>query len=111
MTKGKNKQQAKKGGRGGKKVEKASFTKKEWYKVMSPPAFSGSRPIGWTPANKTIGKSKSFFHSSSIFAICSKSRTDVYSAAFVRGRFHLCYLQYLVKKEKDELIFIRDRFR
>lgn len=58
MAKGKNKQQAKKG-RGGKKIEKHSFLKKEWYKVISPPAFTGAKPIGWTAANKTIGKSKS----------------------------------------------------
>lgn len=53
MAKGKNKQFTKKGK---KKVEKHAFLKKEWYKYMSPPAFHGSRPLGWTPANKTIGK-------------------------------------------------------
>lgn len=57
MTKGKNKLQQKKG-RGGKKIEKHAFSKKEWYTVMSPPAFNGAKPIGWTAANKTIGKSK-----------------------------------------------------
>lgn len=53
MAKGKNKQFTKKGK---KKVEKHAFLKKEWYKYMSPPAFNGSRPLGYTPANKTIGK-------------------------------------------------------
>ena len=54
MAKGKNKQFKK--GKGGRKVEKHAFLKKEWYQVMSPPAFNGSRPLGWTPGNKTIGK-------------------------------------------------------
>lgn len=54
MAKGKNKQLSKKGK--GRKVEKHAFLKKEWYKYMSPPAFNGSRPLGWIPANKTIGK-------------------------------------------------------
>lgn len=54
MAKGKNKQLSKKGK--GRKVDKHAFLKKEWYKYMSPPAFNGSRPLGWIPANKTIGK-------------------------------------------------------
>lgn len=66
MAKGKNKQTIRKG-KGGKKVEKHAFVKKEWYKFMSPPSFSGARPIGWTPANKTIGKSKSStFHTNQL---------------------------------------------
>ena len=55
MAKGKNKQLAKKG-KGGRKVEKHPFVKKEWYKYMSPPSITGSMPLGWTPANKTVGK-------------------------------------------------------
>ena len=55
MAKGKNKQLAKKG-KGGRKVEKHPFVKKEWYKYMSPPSIIASMPLGWTPANKTVGK-------------------------------------------------------
>jgi small subunit ribosomal protein S3Ae len=56
MAKGKNKQFTKKG-KGGRKVEKHAFLKKEWYTLMSPPNVSkNTTPLGWTPANKTIGK-------------------------------------------------------
>lgn len=56
MAKGKNKQALKKG-KGGRKVEKHAFLKKEWYTLMSPPNVSkNTTPLGWTPANKTIGK-------------------------------------------------------
>jgi len=56
MAKGKNKQTLKKG-KGNRKVEKHAFLKKEWYTLMSPPNVSkNTTPLGWTPANKTIGK-------------------------------------------------------
>jgi len=54
MAKGKNKQQIKgKGGRG--KQERHPFTRKQWYKMQSPPTVSNSVQVGWSPVNKTIG--------------------------------------------------------
>lgn len=54
MAKGKNKQMSKKGaGRG--KQERHCFTKKQWYKIQSPPTVHNSVQVGWTPVNKTVG--------------------------------------------------------
>lgn len=56
MTFGKNKGLAKKGGKGIKKNERHAFSKKEWFKLISAPAFGNPKPIGWIPGNTTIGK-------------------------------------------------------
>jgi len=54
MAKGKNKQMQRKGaGRG--KQERHAFTRKQWYKIQSPPTVSNSVQVGWTPVNKTVG--------------------------------------------------------
>merc|ERR1712232_3625 len=52
MAKGKNKQTVKKS----KRVEKHAFLKKEWYRLLSPPAIEGCHSVGWVPGNKTIGE-------------------------------------------------------
>merc|ERR1711988_623347 len=54
MAKGKNKQVSKRGGARGKQ-EKHAFTKKQWYKVQSPPSVGNPVEVGWTPVNKTQG--------------------------------------------------------
>jgi len=54
MAKGKNKQISKKGGARGKQ-ERHCFTKKQWYKIQSPPNVHNSVQVGWTPVNKTVG--------------------------------------------------------
>lgn len=56
MTFGKNKGLSKKGGKGQKKNERHAFSKKEWFKLISAPAFGNPKPIGWIPCNTTIGK-------------------------------------------------------
>jgi small subunit ribosomal protein S3Ae len=58
MTFGKNKGLAKKGGKGIKKNERHAFSKKEWFKLISAPAFGNPKPIGWIPGNTTIGKKR-----------------------------------------------------
>lgn len=58
MTFGKNKGLAKKGGKGVKKNERHAFSKKEWFKLISAPAFGSPKPIGWVPCNTTIGKKR-----------------------------------------------------
>jgi len=47
---------AKKGGKGIRKNDRHAFTKKEWFKLISAPAFGNPKPIGWIPCNTTIGK-------------------------------------------------------
>merc|ERR1711953_783426 len=54
MAKGKNKQVSKRGGARGKQ-ERHPFTRKQWYKIQSPPNVHNSVQVGWTPVNKTIG--------------------------------------------------------
>lgn len=54
MAKGKNKLQQKRGGGRGKQ-ERHPFTRKQWYKLQSPPSIANSVEVGWTPVNKTIG--------------------------------------------------------
>jgi len=54
MAKGKNKQMSKKGGARGKQ-ERHAFSRKQWYKIQSPPNVSNSVQVGWTPVNKTVG--------------------------------------------------------
>ena len=54
MTKGKNKRVAKKG-KGFKKHEKHPFLKKEWFKLITPPAFKKAIPVGWTCCKKPTG--------------------------------------------------------
>merc|ERR1711957_387209 len=54
MAKGKNKQISKKGGARGKQ-ERHPFSKKQWYKIQSPPNVHNSVQVGWTPVNKTMG--------------------------------------------------------
>ena len=53
MAKGKNKQISKKGGARGKQ-ERHPFSKKQWYKIQSPPNVHNSVQVGWTPVNKTV---------------------------------------------------------
>jgi len=54
MAKGKNKQISKRGGARGKQ-ERHPFTRKQWYKIQSPPNVHNSVQVGWTPVNKTVG--------------------------------------------------------
>merc|ERR1711988_1470218 len=54
MAKGKNKQVSKRGGARGKQ-ERHPFTRKQWYKIQSPPNVHNSVQVGWTPVNKTVG--------------------------------------------------------
>jgi len=54
MAKGKNKQISKRGGARGKQ-ERHPFSKKQWYKIQSPPNVHNSVQVGWTPVNKTVG--------------------------------------------------------
>merc|ERR1712160_177854 len=51
MAKGKNKQISKKGGARGKQ-ERHPFSKKQWYKIQSPPNVHNSVQVGWTPVNR-----------------------------------------------------------
>jgi len=74
MAKGKNKQQQKgKGGRG--KNERHAFSKKQWYKIQSPPSVANSVQVGWTPVNKTAGTKLS--KDSLIGRVCEVSYADI----------------------------------
>merc|ERR1712099_45944 len=74
MAKGKNKQQSKgKGGRG--KQERHAFSKKQWYKIQSPPSVANSVQVGWTPVNKTQGTKLS--KDSLINRVCEVSYADI----------------------------------
>jgi len=74
MAKGKNKQQQKgKGGRG--KNERHAFSKKQWYKIQSPPSVANSVQVGWTPVNKTQGTKLS--KDSLIGRVCEVSYADI----------------------------------
>jgi len=55
MTVGKNKG-LKKSGKAIKKAERHAFVKKEWYQLITAPAFGSPKPVGWIPCNTTIGK-------------------------------------------------------
>lgn len=74
MAKGKN-QKTSKRGNAAKKHEKHPFTKKKWYKMISPPTLGNSVFIGYTPVNKTIGTklSKDFLMN----RVCEVSYSDI----------------------------------
>lgn len=55
MTIGKNKG-LKKSGKAIKKAERHAFVKKEWFQLITAPAFGSTKPVGWVPCNTTIGK-------------------------------------------------------
>jgi len=74
MAKGKNKQQQKGKGRGGKN-ERHAFSKKQWYKIQSPPSVANSVQVGWTPVNKTAGTKLS--KDSLIGRVCEVSYADI----------------------------------
>lgn len=74
MAKGKNKQQSKRGAQH-KKLERHPFTKKKWYKIISPPTVGNSVVIGYTPVNKTQGTKLS--KDGLINRVCECSYNDV----------------------------------
>lgn len=53
MAKGKNKRVPRKGK--GKRNEKHTFSKKEWFKLISPSALKKNIPVGWTCCNRPTG--------------------------------------------------------
>ena len=55
MTIGKNKG-LKKSGKAIKKADRHAFVKKEWFQLITAPAFGSTKPVGWVPCNTTIGK-------------------------------------------------------
>jgi small subunit ribosomal protein S3Ae len=75
MTFGKNKGLSKKGGKGQKKNERHAFSKKEWFKLISAPAFGNPKPIGWIPCNTTIGKRRA--EENVIGRICEVVQADI----------------------------------
>merc|ERR1712032_877820 len=72
MSKGKNKQTIRKGG---KKQEKHAFAKKEWYRLLSPPAIEGCHSVGWVPGNKTIGEKRA--RDNVLGRVCEVSYADL----------------------------------
>mgnify|MGYP006055959479 CR=1 FL=1 len=54
MAKGKNKKLSKKG-KVTKRGDKHTFSKKEWFQVISPAPLEESKPIGWTCCKKPTG--------------------------------------------------------
>jgi len=74
MAKGKNKLQQKRGGGRGKQ-ERHPFTRKQWYKLQSPPTIANSVEVGWTPVNKTIGTKLS--KDNLIGRVCETSFADI----------------------------------
>lgn len=57
MAKGKNQKISKKG-KAARKNEKHPFTRKEWFKIVSPPGLETTNIVGFTPINKTQGTKK-----------------------------------------------------
>lgn len=53
MAKGKNKRLPRKGK--GRKNDKHTFLKKQWYTLISPSALKTNQPIGWTCCKKPTG--------------------------------------------------------
>jgi len=74
MAKGKNKLQQKRGGGRGKQ-ERHPFTRKQWYKLQSPPSIANSVEVGWTPVNKTIGTKLS--KDNLLGRVCETSFADI----------------------------------
>merc|ERR1712183_567434 len=74
MAKGKNKQISKRGGARGKQ-ERHPFSKKQWYKIQSPPNVHNSVQVGWTPVNKTVGTKLS--KDNLLNRVCEVSHGDI----------------------------------
>merc|ERR1712232_452026 len=51
------------------------FTRKQWYKLQSPPTIANSVEVGWTPVNKTIGTKLS--KDNLINRVCEVSFADI----------------------------------
>merc|ERR1712146_126357 len=59
----------------GGKNERHAFSKKQWYKIQSPPSVANSVQVGWTPVNKTAGTKLS--KDSLIGRVCEVSYADI----------------------------------
>jgi len=100
MAKGKNKQQIKgKGGRG--KQERHPFTRKQWYKIQSPPSVGNSVEVGWTPVNKTAGTkiSKDYL----LNRVCEVSYGDIQLAEVTQ--FHYKKVKMQVEEVKGSSLY------
>jgi len=99
MAKGKNKQQQK--GKGKGKNERHAFTKKQWYKIQSPPSVGNSVEVGWTPVNKTMGTKLS--KDSLLNRVCEVSYGDIQLQEHTQ--FHYKKVRMQVEEVKGSTLY------
>lgn len=101
MTFGKNKGLSKKGGKGQKKNERHAFSKKEWFKLISAPAFGNPKPIGWVPCNTTIGKKRA--EENVMGRVCEAVQADV--SQNEKSNFHWRKVKMEVEKVEGGCLY------
>merc|ERR1712146_376380 len=88
---------SKRGGARGKQ-ERHPFTRKQWYKIQSPPNVHNSVQVGWTPVNKTVGTKLS--KDGLMNRVCEVSFGDIQEQTSLPGKKSECKS----KKLRDQLV-------